>query len=111
MQRAKAENVEMVELHIGRAYLPSHWVKQRSEYLTIFCKVWPVRNGDHFTKADFVLDWEQGLNRRIPDIQTLESEITAWNTQRNADAKTVSWRFTTENARIKLKRLYPVFND
>jgi len=53
----------------------------------------------------------QCLNRRIPDIQTLESEITAWNTQRNADAKTVSWRFTTENARIKLKRLYPVFND
>jgi hypothetical protein len=63
MQRAKAQNVEMVELHIGRAYLPSHWVKQRSEYLTIFCKVWPVRNGDHFTKADFVLDWEQGLIR------------------------------------------------
>ena len=53
----------------------------------------------------------QCLNRRIPDIQTLESEITAWNTQRNADAKTVSWRFTTENARIKLKRLYPLFND
>ncbi len=59
----KAQNVKMVELHIDRAYLPSHWVKQRSQGLTIFCKAWPVRNGNHFTKADFVLDWERGLIR------------------------------------------------
>lgn len=59
----KAQNVKMVELHIDRAYLPSHWVKQRSQDLTIFCKAWPVRNGEHFTKTDFILDWEQGLIR------------------------------------------------
>ncbi len=57
----KAQNVKLVELHIDRAYLPSHWVKQRSEDLTIFCKAWPVRNGDRFTKTDFVLDWERSL--------------------------------------------------
>jgi hypothetical protein len=49
----------------------------------------------------------QCLNRRIPDQPTLRHEISAWETQRNAAASTVNWRFTTADARIKLKRLYP----
>ncbi len=57
----KNQLVNMVELHIDRAYLTSDWVKQRSQDLAIFCKAWPVRNGARYTKQDFVLDWEQGL--------------------------------------------------
>ena len=49
----------------------------------------------------------QCLNRRIPDIETLRSEAEAWQTHRNQTANTVNWRFTTQDARIKLKRLYP----
>jgi len=49
----------------------------------------------------------QCLNRRIPDQPTLRHQISAWETQRNAAATTVNWRFTTADARIKLKRLYP----
>ena len=49
----------------------------------------------------------QCLNRRIPDIETLRSEAAAWQTHRNQTANRVDWRFTTEDARIKLKRLYP----
>jgi hypothetical protein len=49
----------------------------------------------------------QCLNRRIPDQPTLRHEIAAWETQRNDAASTVNWRFTTADARIKLKRLYP----
>lgn len=49
----------------------------------------------------------QCLNRRIPDQDTLNYEVAAWQTRRNADASTVNWRFTTADARIKLKRLYP----
>jgi DDE superfamily endonuclease len=49
----------------------------------------------------------QCLNRRIPDQPTLRHEISAWETLRNAAASTVNWRFTTADARIKLKRLYP----
>ncbi len=49
----------------------------------------------------------QCLNRRIPDQETLRSEIRAWQKQRNQKAVCVNWRFTTENARIKLKSLYP----
>ena len=49
----------------------------------------------------------QCLNRRIPDRPTLQHEIAAWELQRNQAASTVNWRFTTDDARIKLKRLYP----
>ncbi len=49
----------------------------------------------------------QGLNRRIPDLETLRSEAEAWQKHRNPNAGRVDWRFTTQDARIKLKRLYP----
>lgn len=50
----------------------------------------------------------QCLRRRIPDMETLKNEIGAWQTTRNSGAKPVNWRFTTADARIKLKSLYPV---
>jgi hypothetical protein len=49
-----------------------------------------------------------GLDRRIPDPGTLETEVATWVRARNARAAKVHWRFTTADARIKLKRLYPV---
>lgn len=49
----------------------------------------------------------QCLNRRIPDKATLEREVNAWQNDRNAKVVTVDWRFTTADARIKLKHLYP----
>jgi hypothetical protein len=50
---------------------------------------------------------EQCLDRRIPDRPTLASEIAAWERDRNEQRATVRWRFSTADARIKLKRLYP----
>ena len=49
----------------------------------------------------------QCLNRRIPDLQTLRAEVEAWQAHRNQTENPVDWRFTTKDARIKLKRLYP----
>jgi DDE superfamily endonuclease len=49
----------------------------------------------------------QCLDRRIPDRATLRTEVTAWEDRRNGRELTVDWRFTTADARIKLKRLYP----
>lgn len=51
----------------------------------------------------------QCLNRRIPDRETLIAETDAWQTLRNAAQITVDWHFTTDDARTKLKRLYPIF--
>ncbi len=50
----------------------------------------------------------QCLNRRIPDRATLEREVAAWEHDRNATEATIDWQFTTADARVKLKRLYPV---
>jgi hypothetical protein len=49
----------------------------------------------------------QCLNRRISTKQTLEKEVVDWQNQRNFLQAKVDWRFSTEDARIKLKRLYP----
>ena len=49
----------------------------------------------------------QCLDRRIPDLSTLEREAASWERTRNAATVKVHWHFTTADARIKLKKLYP----
>jgi hypothetical protein len=49
----------------------------------------------------------QCLDRRIPDQALLEHEAAAWEIERNTAESTVDWRFTTADAGVKLKRLYP----
>jgi len=49
----------------------------------------------------------QCLDRRIPDLDTLKQEVAAWEAGRNTAVVRVDWQFTTADARIKLKRLYP----
>jgi hypothetical protein len=51
----------------------------------------------------------QCLSRRIADQPTLQREVSQWQTTRNAKAANIDWRFTTSEARIKLKKLYPSF--
>lgn len=53
----------------------------------------------------------QCLARRVGEEGILEREVSAWKDERNAKDVTVNWRFTTEDARIKLKRLYPLIDD
>ena len=49
----------------------------------------------------------QALGRRVPDPEAMEEVTTAWADGRNDSEATVDWQFRTEDARIKLKRLYP----
>ena len=52
----------------------------------------------------------QCLDRRIPSKELLTTETTAWETARNQTCTTIDWRFTTADARVKLKRLYPSYH-
>ena len=54
---------------------------------------------------------KQCLDRRIDDIALLRKELSFWEANRNAIQKGVDWQFTTVDARIKLKRLYPQFKS
>lgn len=49
----------------------------------------------------------QGLEKRVPDKQILEQQVQSWYSQRNSKQAKVEWQFTTKDARVKLKRLYP----
>ncbi|HEX6482478.1 MAG TPA: IS1182 family transposase [Ktedonobacteraceae bacterium] len=53
------QEVCLKELHIDRAYLSSHLVRERSDDLEVYCKAWPVRESKHFSKQAFTLDWER----------------------------------------------------
>jgi hypothetical protein len=53
----------------------------------------------------------QCLDCRIPDAATLRSEVAAWEQSRNEADTAIDWQFTTDDARIKLRRLYPVSTD
>jgi hypothetical protein len=67
------------------------------------------KHGSWLTMAEIELSVvsRQCLERRIPDQPTLITEVAAWEAERNAMQATVDWRFTTADARIKLKHLYP----
>jgi len=76
---------ERLEIH----YTPKHgsWLNVAEIELSVFTK--------------------QCLDRRIPDMATLQQEAKAWYRKRNVNQKAVDWQFTTEKAGIKLKRLCP----
>ena len=56
------------ELHIDRGYLSSRLVRERPADLVIYCKAWPVRNGDRFPKTAFSLDWQRQVLRCPQDV-------------------------------------------
>jgi hypothetical protein len=67
------------------------------------------RHGSWLNMAEIELAMLAGqcLDRRVADRATLEREVAAWQAARNRAGRGVNWRFTTEDARIKLKHLYP----
>lgn len=81
--------LDRLEIH----YTPKHgsWLDMAEIELSVFTK--------------------QCLDRRINDIDTLRNEAKAWADRRNAARAVVDWQFTTDQARIKLKRLYPQLKE
>lgn len=67
------------------------------------------KHGSWLNMAEIELSVLKGqcLDRRIPDMPTIEAEVAAWETDRNNSTKKIVWQFTTSDARVRLKRLYP----
>jgi hypothetical protein len=63
-----AQKAILGELHLDRAYLTCHWVREREATLAIYCKAWPVRNHRGFPKTAFVLDWQEHTIRCPNDV-------------------------------------------
>ncbi len=73
--------------------------------------VYTPKHGSWLNMAEIELSilGRQCLSRRIPDQGTLRREVSQWQRTRNSKASKIDWRFTTSDARIKLKKLYPSF--
>ena len=67
------------------------------------------KHGSWLNMAEIELSVLKGqcLNRRIADRTTMQAEVAAWERDRNNRTRKIDWQFTTADARIKLKRLYP----
>ena len=67
------------------------------------------KHGSWLNMAEIELSALKGqcLDRRIPDMASMQAEVAAWERNRTNSAKKIVWQFTTADARIRLKRLYP----
>ena len=74
--------------------------------------VYTPKHGSWLNMAEIELNVmiAQCLNRRIDNIDTLRSEVAAWQASRDQINAKINWQFTTTNSRTKLKRLYPTFD-
>jgi hypothetical protein len=71
--------------------------------------VYTPKHGSWLNMAEIELNVLMGqcLNRRIDKIEIMREEVTAWKNYRNNKEATINWQFTNQDARIKLKHLYP----
>jgi hypothetical protein len=94
--------------HIASLYeaFPAERARQLARRLEF---IYTPRNGSWLNVAEIELSVlsRQCLDRRIATAEVLRSECAAWEAARNADGSRVVWRFTTADARIKLRHLYP----
>lgn len=70
------------------------------------------KHGSWLNMAEIELNvlTRQCLNRRIGSIETVRKEVNAWQNHRNNQNAKINWQFTTDDARIKLRRLYPTLD-
>lgn len=109
----QAERITLVmdnlNTHVGASLYKAFEPKEARRLLEKLDIHYTPKHGSWLNMAEIELSVfsRQCLDRRIPDQETLKREVNAWEAKRNASATPVNWRFTTDDARIKLKRLYP----
>jgi len=75
--------------------------------------IFTPKHGSWLNMAEIELNvlTKQCLNRRIEDLQTIKTEVKAWQSNRNNKDSRIKWQFTTTDARVKLHRLYPSIHN
>jgi len=71
--------------------------------------IFTPKHGSWLNMAEIELHVLNGqcLNRHIATMEEIKTEVVAWQNHRNNKTSTINWQFTNDQARIKLKRLYP----
>jgi len=101
--------VDNLNIHTPAAF---YQVFEPTEARRLVCRIefhYTPKHGSwlNMVEAELAVLSRQCLDRRIPEIELLQREITAWEAARNEAKAIVKWQFKTADARTKLKRLYP----
>ncbi len=109
----QAEKIRIVldnlSTHTGAAFYEAFPAEKARTLATKIEFIYTPVHGSWLNMAEIELSvlGRQCLKRRIPDTKTLRREVKAWQEERNQLGTSVEWRFTTEDARTKLRSLYP----
>lgn len=95
--------------HTAGALYETYPAKEAKRIWDRFEFIYTPKHGSWLNMAEIELNVLMGqcLNRRIDKMKTMEEEVNAWCAHRNNKKATINWQFTNQDARIKLKRLYP----
>lgn len=99
--------------HTAGALYERYEPKEAKRILDRFEFVYTPKHGSWLDMAEIELNVlnNQCLGKRIGSIEEVRKEVEAWELARNGLNKKINWQFTTEKARIKLKRLYPSYDS
>ena len=105
--------MDNLNTHAGASLYKAFPPQQARRLLEKLEFVYTPKHGSwlNMAECEFSALARQCLDRRIPDIDTLDREVEAWARRRNDHGEPAEWRFTTEDARIKLHSLYPKISD
>jgi transposase len=109
----EAEKIRVVldnlSTHTGAAFYEAFPAQRARSLATKIEFIYTPVHGSWLNMAEIELSvlGRQCLKRRIPDTKALRREVKAWQKERNQLGRSVEWRFSTEDARTKLRSLYP----
>ena len=101
--------MDNLNTHTGASFYKAFSLEEPRRILDKLDIHYTPKHGSWLNMAELELSIlsRQCLDRRIPDQDTLKKEVATWQAARNALGGPMEWRFTTEDARVKLKKLYP----
>jgi len=112
-QYADAERITLVmdnlNTHRPGSLYETFPPEQAKDLWNRFEFVYTPKHGSWLNMAEIELNVliRQCLNRRIPDMTSVAAEVEVWQGHRNTQNAKINWQFTTQDARVKLNRLYP----
>ena len=101
--------MDNLKTHSTGAFYETFEAKEAKRLMDKIEFVYTPKHGSWLNVAEIELNVlsRQCLNRHIDDIKAVKKEVKAWEKNRNKRKNKIEWRFTTKDARIKLKKLYP----
>ena len=102
--------MDNLNTHVGASLYKTFNPKEARRILDKLDFHYTPKHGSWLNMAEieFSILGRECLDRRIPDKTALINEVNAWTEERNSKKSKIIWRFKNENARINLKRLYPM---